>query len=1417
MTTETAPAPKTRRRPILKWTLIVLAAIAAEFLLLLLGVRFAAQSEFGRQFVEKRIEAADPSGQDIEIYGLSGDLFGTFRIERLTVADDEGVWLTAENVLADWKPLALRKRALLIEALEADLIHVMRRPNIVSNSSSSGGGSMPLRTGELDKLRLGELRTDEGVLPRAVSLEINGQGKIGQEGGRTQISVAPLEGDGDTLSADLTWSEDLRLQGVLNLDGPSGGLFATLARLEPGQSLSANLNANGTLDEWNANTEVLIDGETALSADARTESGTIIFDLTGFPGQHPLTRRVVDYLGDSLNVQGRVLNSDDAPSLLDLTAQAEGLELRVQADAPTDGAYAADIGLVIDQPSRYARSDNVEIDRAELAGRLSYVGGAARFDGEINATDVDVPSFSAGSVTGPISAVFDNPSILVRTTLSTRKAELLGAAARISGSAPTVQLNTTYDLQQKSLAVRETIIRGQAGRISAAGTLQFSPAFTADLAGSFNIDGERAQLARPAKLNGQFQARRANARQTAFSLRAGATDLGDLPAPLNQWSDGTAQLTTEGAVSAGGTVRLNSIDLRSGSLALTGTGQYSGDDGLIAETDLQAGGAEIAGMSLESVNGRASVSGPLSSLQFDVRLDAPALANKSVSFSDISLVGTGRYGESGLDASAQLAAQTNNGALQAQTGFALDGSAWQLRDFKANWGELDAAASLSGNGGQIADIRGSLEILGDLPDGLPAQRVVADAQIKGERVVLDASLETVAFGPTRADALVFRASGSPDAIDFVAEMEGSTELNALTYETAFNLDGTLNGLSSGQIDLTATIAAILGDIGFITEEPIRYTQFDDGFEAGARFAALGGTLTPKITTRGKTSIEIEGSNLRIAPLLLIAGRPGLKGAMNVDLAFDEVDGGLAGPFSAELLSIARPGSDLPPVDLVLTGNLEPTELVVDVRAGDNQTLEAAWNIAVPVNTMTGLPFIQLQPDAEIPFDASVNGQIEAVSALLVPPNMVLQGIIDLELAGRLPHLNESFRGTLDFTQGVFEHGDLGMVMNQIEAQASLGNGVVELARLNARGRSGGTLTGSGTMAVDGSARSDINIEANQLVVTERREGRATVSGTMELRQQPELLEVLGDLTVDKGEINIENLPTGGPATLDVNFSNPEPVADEEAEEAATRLDIQLNAPGRIDVRGRGVNAELAMDADISGSLGKPVITGSARIVRGRFDLIGKRFEFANSRVSLEENISSSPLNISATHETGDDIIAILNVDGTIDRPEISLTSEPVLPEDEVLSRVLFGRSPTQLSGLEAARLAAALAQLSGGGGFDLLGGIERALGLDTFDVGSGTDGDVQVTSGKYLTEDVYLEVRSSAAGAPGVAIEWEPVSNIEIEAATSTDDGQEISIQWKRDFDDGVFPGVSGNRTGSGAKDSKAVTPEPTADPAVVD
>ena len=48
--------------------------------------------------------------------------------------------------------------------------------------------------------------------------------------------------------------------------------------------------------------------------------------------------------------------------------------------------------------------------------------------------------------------------------------------------------------------------------------------------------------------------------------------------------------------------------------------------------------------------------------------------------------------------------------------------------------------------------------------------------------------------------------------------------------------------------------------------------------------------------------------------------------------------------------------------------------------------------------------------------------------------------------------------------------------------------------------------------------------------------------------------------------------------------------------------------------------------------------------------------------------------------------------------DVQITSSPELPEDEILSRFLFGRSLSQISPVQALQIAAAIRSLSGGDG-----------------------------------------------------------------------------------------------------------------------
>ena len=75
------------------------------------------------------------------------------------------------------------------------------------------------------------------------------------------------------------------------------------------------------------------------------------------------------------------------------------------------------------------------------------------------------------------------------------------------------------------------------------------------------------------------------------------------------------------------------------------------------------------------------------------------------------------------------------------------------------------------------------------------------------------------------------------------------------------------------------------------------------------------------------------------------------------------------------------------------------------------------------------------------------------------------------------------------------------------------------------------------------------------------------------------------------------------------------------------------------------------------------------------------------------------------------IDASVIVQGTGLNPEITFASTPPLPQDELLSRILFGTSITNFSAPEALQLASAVAALqSGSGSLDPINALRKAVG-----------------------------------------------------------------------------------------------------------
>jgi translocation and assembly module TamB len=111
-----------------------------------------------------------------------------------------------------------------------------------------------------------------------------------------------------------------------------------------------------------------------------------------------------------------------------------------------------------------------------------------------------------------------------------------------------------------------------------------------------------------------------------------------------------------------------------------------------------------------------------------------------------------------------------------------------------------------------------------------------------------------------------------------------------------------------------------------------------------------------------------------------------------------------------------------------------------------------------------------------------------------------------------------------------------------------------------------------------------------------------------------------------------------------------------------------------------------------------------------------------------------------------------------------------------------------LTAIEAAQLAASVAELTGrgGGAGGILGRIRSSLGVDVLRVESSETSNSatpDVAAGKYLTDDVYIGAKQGATAESGAAeIEVELTPNISIESSVGQQGQSEVGVNFKWDY-----------------------------------
>ena len=501
---------------------------------------------------------------------------------------------------------------------------------------------------------------------------------------------------------------------------------------------------------------------------------------------------------------------------------------------------------------------------------------------------------------------------------------------------------------------------------------------------------------------------------------------------------------------------------------------------------------------------------------------------------------------------------------------------------------------------------------------------------------------------------------------------------------------------------------------------------------------------------------------------------------------------VAGPISAPRVDFDLDGAGVSVAQLAQNG-IDPISASIQGTFENNAVTLRSANVANGQG-------VRIDASGRVPLDGgalSVNAEgtapLSLIDSVLADRGTRGSGTVrfNASVGGTLANPQPS--GLVSLSGGTITDPLSNLRLQNVGALASLQNDRVVINRARAELSTGGSVAIDGTVGIAPPFEANLSIALNDARYTDAETFTTTVDGNLRvtgaLTQDPLLS---GSVDLVRTEITVPESFGGAGDLLEVVHVQPTaeiertlarladtlPKGVPEDRPSILNLDVQVNAPNRIFVRGRGLDAELGGSVRVRGPVNGVEPVGAFRLIRGRLNVIGRRFVLDEGRATLTGDLDPF-LNFRATVQA-DEVTAFIVIRGRASDLEITFESDPPLPQDEVLAQIIFGKSLTDLGPGQIARLVAIAQELTGDGSPGLVDRIRAGTGLDDLDVVTTESGGTAVQAGKYISDNVYLGVQAGEESE--ATINLDITDTLTAKGSVGTSGESEIGIFYKKDY-----------------------------------
>jgi translocation and assembly module TamB len=1370
---------------VLRWLGIALLIL----LLLIVAVAGLADTDFGHRIIANRIAGLGiKSGLKVGIGRIEGSIYGKAEIVELRLSDPQGVFLSSPRVALDWQPLDWLDNVLTVKTFSAARVNLLRLPKF--KPRTAGGSSLPAFDVDIGSFAIDQLMIAKGVAGPAMAGRANGALHLRKGIADLALDLSAREGDRAVVRLKAEPDKNL-FDADAQVKSPSGGFVGALMGTR--RAIDLVVNGAGTWQSWKGRGDARLDGKRVADLSVTNTNGS--FGIKGVVMPAPfLAGKLQRLAAPQVAVESELTLKD---RVIDGRLSAATPALFITADGAINLATNSFQALTVDTRLIQPRAlfANMTGQTVNLKSRLSGPFAATRFEYLLTASRLAFDQTVIDGLRASGAGRWSNWPVQLPIAASARRITGIGDFA--GGLMTNINVKgvlraTPRSISGEGLYLRSDKLAGKLGLTVDLTTGRYDVGLSGQLAryeipGLGLVDVQSNLKATPGNGGRGF---RLGGTGRAFVRRLDNAFLAGL-------AGGLPVLDTAFERGPDGVLYLRGFRLNAPMIALSGNG-----------TRLADGRFDIDAKGNHTVYGplKMALKGLIERPQIDLLLASPNNA-MGLAAVRLDLMPSAR----GFDF--VTAGQSTAGPFTARGQILLPPGTRAIIDV--------ADSNLSGvrGVGRLVPITGGID--GELAiDGSGVKGILQFDMLRGLQHI---RTNVTARGARLAGPPLIAATRADFDGDIILDPRGTT------------IDGTLTGddLQYGAImvERVAGNVRMKGGVGELRGAiaGTRGQQFD--LQTVARFTPnrieimSSGTLdrrplrlvSPAVLMREAkgwrlvpTALEFAGGKAQIGGLLA-PNNAALEGSVTampmaiLDMARPGLGlGGLgSGTFSYRLAGAEQPEGRL---DLTVRGLsraglvLASTPIDLGVSAVLSGGKGGARLVAVTDGKTVGRAQIQLSnmPRQGTIFDrlldASLFGQLrysgpsDTLWKLSGVENFDLSGAVSVaaDMGGRLSA--PDIRGVVKTVNARIESTASGLVLTNVDARGQFDGSRLVIESLSGKSGKDGRVTGTGIVEFASDVRGiDVTLQADRAPLIDRDDIAATVTGPIRIKSDGVSGVISGDVKMDRSFFRLGQASAAQVPKLNVreisarSVDRPQRIASK-----PWRLDFRARAPNRLMVTGLGIDSEWQADLQIEGTIDSPSITGTADLVRGGYEFAGKRFELERGNIRFQGTSPPDPvLDILAVGDT-QGINATIRVTGTGQRPEISFASVPALPQDEVLSRLLFGTSITNLSAPEAVQLAAAVSALSNGGnGINPINELRRAVGLDRLRIlpaDTATGQGTSIAAGKYLSRRTYVEIVTDGQGYTATRAEFQITRWLSILSTISTIGTQSVRVRISKDY-----------------------------------